>query len=242
LEDKEAILEDAGILETQCFDKYLGLPALVKKSRTSTFWGIIDRVRKRLVDWKLKFLSQVGKEILIKVVIQAILAYCMSLFLLPKALFSEINLQMHKFWWSQLGKDAGISWMSWGHMSCSKSACGMGFQDFKSLLAKQSWRIWKILDNLVAQLMQAKYYPGKTLLEAKVGRRPLFAWRSIHSSCDLLKERLIWRVGNGCSIKIWKDKWLPDPSTYLVYSPPSVLDSNATVSELLEGEPKWWNC
>ena len=66
MEDKEAILEDAGILETQCFDKYLGLPALVRKSRTSIFWGIIDRVRKRLVDWKLKFLSQVGKKILTK--------------------------------------------------------------------------------------------------------------------------------------------------------------------------------
>lgn len=57
LEDKKAILEDAGILETQCFDKYLGLPALVGKSRTTAFRGIIDRVRKCLSDWKLKFLS-----------------------------------------------------------------------------------------------------------------------------------------------------------------------------------------
>jgi hypothetical protein len=48
-------------------------------------------------------------------------------------------------------------------------------------------------------------------------------------------------VGNGRSIKIWKDKWLPNPSTYRICSPPSVLDPNATVSELLDRETKWWN-
>jgi hypothetical protein len=154
MEDKEAILLDRGILETQCFDKYLGLPALVGKSRTATFRGIIDRVRKRLGDWKLKFLSQAGKEILIKAVIQAIPAYCMSLFLLPKVLCAEINSMIRKFWWSQQGKDAGISWMSWSRISCSKEAGGMGFQDFKcfnkALLAKQNWQLWKNPESLVA--------------------------------------------------------------------------------------------
>jgi hypothetical protein len=167
----------------------------VGKSRTTAFRGIIDRVRKRLFDWKLKFLSQAGKEILIKAVIQAIPAYCMSLFLIPKALCLEINSQIRKFWWSQPGKEAGVCWMSWDRMSCSKAMGGMGFRDFKcfnkALLAKQNWRLWKNPDSLVAQLMKAKYYPGKTLLEAKLGRRPSFAWRSIHGSCDLLKKGLI---------------------------------------------------
>jgi hypothetical protein len=54
---RNSALEDADIPETQCFDKYLGLPALVGKSRTTAFRGIIDRVWKRLSDWKLKFLS-----------------------------------------------------------------------------------------------------------------------------------------------------------------------------------------
>jgi ribonuclease HI len=245
LEDKKAILEEAGIPDIQCFDTYLGLPALVGKSRTAAFWGIIDRVRKCLSDWKLKFLSQAGKEILIKAVIQAIPAYCMSLFLIPKTLCLEINAQIRKFWWNQSGKDSRINWMSWNCMSVSKSAGGMGFRDFscfnQALLAKQIWRMWKNPDSLVAQLMQAKYFPGKNILEATMGRRPSFAWRSIHGSCDLLKEGLIWRVGNGYSIKIWKDRWLPNPTTYQVFSPPTILDPNASVNELLDGDSKWWN-
>jgi hypothetical protein len=44
------------------------------------FMAIVDRVEKRLKDWKLKFLSQAGKEVL-KAVVQAIPTYSMSVFL-----------------------------------------------------------------------------------------------------------------------------------------------------------------
>jgi hypothetical protein len=53
---------------------------------------------KRLQDfWKLKFLSQVGKEILLKVVIQAIITYSMSVFSLSKTLCYDLNSMMLKF-------------------------------------------------------------------------------------------------------------------------------------------------
>jgi hypothetical protein len=57
LEDKGAILEVAGILATQQYDTYLGLPTMVGKSWIVAFKGIVDKVQKSLHDWKLKFLS-----------------------------------------------------------------------------------------------------------------------------------------------------------------------------------------
>lgn len=95
---KLRILEVAGIPTTQRYDKYLGLSALVGKSRTQAFKSIKERIWKRLQDWKLKFLSQARKEILVKAVIQAIPTYNMSVFQLPKGLCSEINFLMQKFW------------------------------------------------------------------------------------------------------------------------------------------------
>jgi hypothetical protein len=71
-EVKQQILDMSGIPSSQRYDTYLGLPALVGKSRTKEFKGIIDRVWKRLQDWKLKLLSQAGREILLKAVVQAI--------------------------------------------------------------------------------------------------------------------------------------------------------------------------
>jgi hypothetical protein len=242
---KEAILEVAGIPTTQRYDTYLGLPALVGKSRNTAFRGIVEKVRKRLQDWKLKFLSQAGKEILLKAVIQAIPTYCMSIFLLSKSLCANINSQMRKFWWGQYGKESGINWVSWENMGKPKAEGGMGFREFSSfnlaLLAKQSWRLWSNPTSLIATIMKAKYYPNTSLFEAKVGRRPSYAWRSIHSSCDLLQDGLVWRVGNGETIRIWKDRWIPCPSTFRINSQPRLLSLEATVSELIEETTGWWN-
>jgi ribonuclease HI len=242
--DKEEIKRVAGIPTTQRYDTYLGLPALVGRSRMGAFKRISERVWKRLQDWKLKFLSQAGKEILLKAVIQAIPTYCMSIFMLPKALSKEINTLMQKFFWGHKDKEKRIHWMSWSKMGRSKANGGMGFRDFtcfnKALLAKQVWRLWKTPDSLIARIVEAKYYPRGSVLEAQLGKYPSVAWRSIHSSIELVREGLIWRIGNGRKARIWEDMWLPTPSTYKVYSPPSLLNPNSTVSSLINEDSKWW--
>jgi ribonuclease HI len=247
LEDKENILEVSGIPSSQRYDKYLGLPALVGKSRTKEFRSIIDRVWKKLQDWKFKLLSQAGKEILLKAVIQAIPTYCMSLFLLPKGLCLEINSLMQRFWWGNQTTGSRIHWMKWSKMGEAKNCGGMGFRDFKcfnkALLAKQLWRLWNMPDSLVSQIIKAKYYPRGSILEAQLGNKPSFAWRSIWGSGDLLKDGLVWRIGNGSTVKIWSDKWVPIPDTYSIQSPPQahIIEPNATVSELIDRNTQWWN-
>ena len=89
--------------------------------------------------------------------------------------------------------------------------------------------------------MEAKYYRGGDFLESRIGHQPSFAWRSIHSACDFIKEGLIWRIGNGTKTQIWKDKWIPRSSTFMIQSPPRRLDPEAKVCELLDVEKKWWD-
>ena len=49
--------------------------------------------------WKEKLLSQAGKEVLIKVVVQAICTYSISFFKLPVSLCKDIEAMIRKFWW-----------------------------------------------------------------------------------------------------------------------------------------------
>jgi hypothetical protein len=131
-DSRQKILRVAGIPSTQRYDTYLGLPALIGKSKSAAFQNIKDRVWKRLQDWKLKFLSQAGKEVLLKAVIQAIPTYSMSVFLLPKALCTEINSLMQKFWWGHKKKENGIPWMSWSRMGLPKSRGEWVFETYIS--------------------------------------------------------------------------------------------------------------
>jgi hypothetical protein len=238
-------LEASEIPSSQRYDTYLGLPALVGKSRIAAFQSIKERIWKRLQDWKLKFLSQAGKEILLKAVIQAIPTYSMGVFLLPKVLCSEINSLIQKFWWSNQSKEAGIPWMSWSRMSLSKERGGMGFRDLqyfnRALLAKQVWRLWKMEDSLTARIMKAKYYPSCSIFEAQLSNKSSYAWRSILKARELVKEGLIWRIGNGESVPIWGAKWLPIKSTHCVQSPVSILTGTAVVKDLIDQDSRWWN-
>jgi hypothetical protein len=85
------ILQIVGVPTSQRYDKYLGLLALVGRSQVWEFQILTKRVGKRVSDWKRKFLSQAGKEIMLKAVIQAIPTYNMSIFLHPKELCKDMN-------------------------------------------------------------------------------------------------------------------------------------------------------
>jgi hypothetical protein len=88
---KQEILTVSGFMEAQLIDTYLGLPSYIGKSKIQSFSNIKDRVQKWLNNWKVKFLSQAGKEVLLKAIVQAIPTYSMSVFQLPATLCKEFE-------------------------------------------------------------------------------------------------------------------------------------------------------
>ena len=88
-----------GVLEIKQYEKYLGLPAIVGKNRRASLNYIKDRVWNKLQRWKEKLLSQAKKEVLLKVVVQAIPTFAMGCFKLPVGLCRDIEMLIRKFWW-----------------------------------------------------------------------------------------------------------------------------------------------
>lgn len=72
--------------------KYLGLPSFISKNKKDIFAPIILRVSGVVARWKDKLISAAGKEVLIKLVAQAIPTYTMSLFRLPKGIVGDVQL------------------------------------------------------------------------------------------------------------------------------------------------------
>ncbi|KAL0362050.1 UNVERIFIED_CONTAM: hypothetical protein Scaly_1160200 [Sesamum calycinum] len=90
----------AAILRNQVeakHDKYLGMPAVVSRSKREIFLHLKDRVWSRLQSWKCKNLSQAGKAILLKTVIQSTRTFVMSCFLVPSSICHEIKGLMANF-------------------------------------------------------------------------------------------------------------------------------------------------
>ena len=84
---------------------------------------------KKLQGLKEKILSQVGRKVLIKSVIQAIPTYSMSCFKLPKGLIKDIEVMIYKFLWSYSGDYKKIHWVKWERLCEAKEDGGMGFKE-----------------------------------------------------------------------------------------------------------------
>jgi hypothetical protein len=90
LKERVEVCNTLNILTDAITNKYLGLPLIVGVYLTDYFQHQIDRVISKLNGLKEKMLSSGDKEVLPKVVAQALPAYVMSFFKLPKQVCQEI--------------------------------------------------------------------------------------------------------------------------------------------------------
>ncbi|KAG6721291.1 hypothetical protein I3842_03G106200 [Carya illinoinensis] len=191
-----------------------------------------------------KRLSAAGKEILLKAVLQAIPTYSMGLFLLPYSITQKLNKLLRKFWWGFSEETTKIQWVSWDQLSSAKEVGGLGFRDFRmfnlALLAKQSWRILQEPTSLAARVLKQKYFNSGELLNARLGTGPSYVWRSVMAGLSILKPGLRWRVGNGKSINIWTDKWIPSLPSGSVASPREMDCWCEMVSDLINPSQRSW--
>nr|XP_051187946.1 uncharacterized protein LOC127301723 [Lolium perenne] len=67
-----------------------------------------------------------------------------------------------------------------------------------------------------------------------------YAWRSILKGIQLLKEGIIWRVGDGDTINIWTDPWIPRGSTRKLISQKG-RHQVYKVSELINPTTNTWD-
>ncbi|CAL1368219.1 unnamed protein product [Linum trigynum] len=226
-------------------EKYLGLATVAGRSKKELFSTIKERVRKKLSGWKERNMSAAAREILIKSVAQAQLTYVMSVFRVPEGIIDEVHSMIMRFWWGQKGTEKRIPWLAREKLVCPKAEGGIGFRDLRgfnnALLARQLWNLHQRPGSLIARMMKAKYYKNGTALEANVGYRPSFVWRSLMSAQEFLCSGLRWRIGNGDLVRIWGDRWLPDVPGFFVQSPPMGLPVDSKVSELIDANTEQWD-
>ena len=120
----------------------------------------------------------------------------------------------------------------------------MGFKDLEkfneAMLAKQVWRLLTDHTSLFYRVFSSKYFPNGSVLDAKPSSDS-YAWQSIVKAIPLIKSSMLWRVGDGKQIKIFRERWLLGEELAKVISASNSISADWTMSMLLDPNGAGWN-
>jgi hypothetical protein len=194
-------------------EKYLGLPVPEGRMKDGKFQPIKEKLKKRFSDYAEKYSSSGAKDVLIKSVVQSMYTYPMSVFKFSEGLCEELMKMTRDFWWGDENERRKMHWMRWDKVTRRKGQGGMGFRDLhlfnQALLARQAWRLIAYPNSLCARLLKAKYFPSSELTDTAFIKNPSPCWQGIMHGLELLKKGVVWRIGNGEQVRIWRDNWIP---------------------------------
>ena len=122
----------------------------------------------------------------------------------------------------------------------------MGFRkgkDFnKALLAKLAWMIASNRDSLCINLLRSKYKVRENWIQSEPSKNASPIWKAIEKTKPLIAKGACYLVGNGASINVWMDSWIP----WLVGFKPipkvdSIQRNPLMLSNLISTEDHCWN-
>ncbi|KAL0452006.1 UNVERIFIED_CONTAM: hypothetical protein Slati_1178700, partial [Sesamum latifolium] len=102
-----------------------------------------------------------------------------------------------------------------------------------------AWRIAMNPENVLHYVISNKYFPGSTFVEARLGANPSYTWRSIWASRDILFAGIRWQVGDGRSIPILGQPWLPRPTTFQLIARPTSMSEDSKMASLILPSNEW---
>lgn len=163
-----------------------------------------------------------GKLTLIQSVLSSLPIYLYSTFKLPWAICDKLNAISAAFWWKS-GDRKPLYWLSWDKISANKFEGGLGIRDFyllnQALLTNQCWRLLTDPSLLVSKILLPKYCADTSILKVKAHPKSSWPGKAFYTARDLIARHISWIVGNGESINLYTDRWIPhspQPLSHLV--------------------------
>lgn len=77
-------------------------------------------------------------------------------------------------------------------------------------------------------------------MEAKNPSSASYHWKSIIKGREVIRRGAIWRIGDGQSVQVWRDNWLPGKNMARILSPCRDKDGDVKVSTFIDSENCRW--
>ena len=94
---------------------------------------------------------------------------------------------------------------------------------------------------MLYECFKARYFPRSTFLEATNVPNNSYVWKSLIATQPIFQKGCCWRVGNGVSIRMVKDRWIPNYPTNKVLHPPLDEEWEWRVANIIDWSTHDWN-
>nr|KAJ0211180.1 hypothetical protein LSAT_V11C400156810 [Lactuca sativa] len=173
--------------------------------------GLVDKVKKRVNDWKNKSLSYAGRLQLISAVLASLPVYWASVVLLPKGIIKEVEKIMRNFLWNSGQNCKGVAKVSWNKICKPKTYGGLGLKNLKEWnIALLSSRVWKLIsgqNSLWVKWVNCYLLEGRSFWDVGSKDKMSWSWRNLLKIRPYLRDFFYSRIGNGKGINMWFDNW-----------------------------------
>ena len=78
-----------------------------------------------------------------------------------------------------------------------------------AMLMNQAWRHQQQPNMLWAQVLKAKYFPHTNVFQSVRTPQGSHIWKALHEGIQLLQRGMRWILGDGQTIQVWEDHWIP---------------------------------
>ncbi|KAJ4785223.1 RNA-directed DNA polymerase (reverse transcriptase)-related family protein [Rhynchospora pubera] len=220
---------------------YLGVP--VQASRPAHFGLLVTKIQKKLNAWTAKSLSQAGKVVLIRSVIEPMVVYNTAGGPLPTTVASKIDTLIRSFFWESGGKHK-MHLVSWKQICTHKSQGGLGIRPVSvlngAMILKNLWKLAckEFEQHPWVQILYAKYLTNRKLWLSGVPNSCTKFWRALMQYRDLLKPHVRWHIGQGDKCRAFGEPW-HDARQVLI--PVNARQRRLTLIELTEGQGSTWS-
>ncbi|KAL5543569.1 hypothetical protein UlMin_007353 [Ulmus minor] len=222
---------------------YLGLP-MFRTNKRNDFNYLVECLDSKLAGWKSRLLSKASRLTLIKFVALAMPIYAMHTARIPKAICAKLDARIRRFWWGSKEENARpLCLKAWDDLCVPKAYGGLGLRRMSAMneavLAKWGWDLLTGKRSQCLLFLQGKYLRAGSFISVDAVSSDSVFWKAILQSRNTILRGACYQIGDGASINIWEDPWVPNCLEFRPRASPNHIREACMVKDLFSHSGHW---